>query len=203
MERVRPYRGERSYVIRLGDVVRELPLVRVDEKVWIASDASIILGDIEFISAAAKLMAEKLKGLDIDLIVTPEAKSIAFAYETAKLLGHSRIIIGRKGVKAYMLNHLAEEVKAITTKERQLIVLNGEDIKLIRGRRIALLDDVVSTGGTIKALEKLVKRAGGRISCRAAIWIEGPWYKGDLIHLGELPVFVTGEKLREFKEGFR
>lgn len=199
-ERIELYSGQKYHRVEIGGVTRELPLVQVDDGLWIASNAGIILGDIEFINAAARAMAEKLKPHGPEMIVTPEAKAIAFSYEVAKSLGHRRLIIGRKSIKAYMENYLVEEVRSITTRERQTIVLTSEDAERIAGRRICVLDDVVSTGGTITALERLVKKAGGRIACKAAIWIEGPWYREELIHLGELPVFVAKDKIKIFEE---
>jgi len=199
-DRIELYSGQKYYRVEIDGVTRELPLVQVDDGLWIASNAGIILGDIEFICAAARAMTERLKPLGPEIIVTPESKAIAFSYEVAKSLGHRRLIIGRKSVKAYMKDYLVEEVKSITTRERQTLVLTSEDIEIIAGRKICVLDDVVSTGGTIKALERLVKKAGGRIACKAAIWLEGPWYREELIHLGELPVFVAKDKSKILEE---
>jgi adenine phosphoribosyltransferase len=189
-KRVSEYRGQKSYTIDIGGVVRELPLVKVSEDLWIASNADLILGDIEFIQAAAELMLDKVRRYDPEILVTPEAKAIAFAYELAKKLGHKRLVIARKSLKAYMTDYLIEECSSITTKAEQVLILVKEDVDRIRGKRVCLIDDVVSTGGTITALERLVERAGGIVVCRAAIWIEGPWYEGDLIYLDELPVFM-------------
>jgi adenine phosphoribosyltransferase len=200
LERVELYRGQESHKVCVAGIIRYLPLVQVDEGLWIASNGGIIFGDIEFISAAARAIVERLKPLKPDIIVTPEAKAIAFAYEVAKSLGHKRLVVARKSIKAYMKDYLVEEVKSITTRERQIMILTKEDVGEVSGKRVCILDDVVSTGGTINALEKLVKRAGGRPICKAAIWIEGPWYRDDLIYLGELPVFVVEDKLRELEE---
>lgn len=199
-KRVILYQGQKAYPIKIGRVTRELPLIQVDEGLWIASNAGIILGDVEFISEAAKIMADKIKPFDPEFLVTPEAKAIAFSYEVAKDLGLRRVVIARKSIKAYMSDYLVEEVKSITTREKQFLVLVREDAEELNGRRVCLLDDVVSTGGTLNALERLVMRAGGSVVCRAAIWIEGPWYSGDLIRLGELPIFVDHRRLRELEE---
>lgn len=197
LRRVEVYRGQKEYPIEIGGVSRRLPIVRVGEGIWIASNAEVILGDVEFISAAARLISEKISRLSPELIVTAESKAIAFAYEVAKLLDHKKFVIARKSVKSYMENYLVEEVRSITTSGRQLLVLPMEEAERVRGRRVCILDDVVSTGGTLRGLERLIGKAGGRIVCRAAIWIEGPWYSGDLIYLGELPVFVSEEALRK------
>ncbi|MCD6421190.1 MAG: phosphoribosyltransferase, partial [Thaumarchaeota archaeon] len=183
LRRVEVYRGQRDYPIEIGGVSRRLPIVQVDEGVWIASNAEVILGDVEFISAAARLISEKVSRFSPEIIVTAESKAIAFAYEAAKLLGHRKFVIARKSVKSYMRDYLVEEVRSITTSGKQFLVLPREETERIRGRRVCVLDDVVSTGGTLKGLERLVEGAGGRIVCRAAIWVEGPWYRGDLIYL--------------------
>lgn len=188
--RILEYAGREKYTIKIGGLVRELPLVQVSSDVWIASNADLILGDIEFIQTAADLLCEKVKPFNPDIIVTPEAKAIAFAYEVAKKMRHKNMVIARKSVKAYMTDYLLEECSSITTKGRQILLLVREDALKLRGKKVCILDDVVSTGGTITALERLVRKAGGEVVCRAAIWIEGPWYTGDLIYLDELPIFV-------------
>ncbi len=189
-QRVLEYTGQEKHVIRFGELVRELPVIQVSNNIWIASNADLILGDIEFVQTAAELSSENIKKYAPEIIVTPEVKAVALAYEVARRLGHKRLVIARKSVKAYMRDYLLEECSSITTKEKQVLILVREDAERIKGRRICILDDVVSTGGTITALERLVERAGGKIVCRAAIWVEGPWYTGELIHLDELPVFV-------------
>jgi adenine phosphoribosyltransferase len=191
--RVKEYTGQDRYVVRIGDLVRELPIVQVSENVWIASNADLILGDVEFIEVAADLLAEKIKHYGPGIIVAPEAKAIALTYEVAKKLGHKKLVIARKSVKAYMVDYLAEEFSSITTKSKQVLILVKEDVCRIRENKVCILDDVVSTGGTINALERLVMRAGGKVACKAAIWIEGPWYKkDDLVYLDELPIFLKG-----------
>ncbi|TDA39081.1 MAG: phosphoribosyltransferase [Thermoproteota archaeon] len=189
--RVIKYRGQKSHIINIGGITRELPVVQVSEGLWIASNADLILGDVEFIQVAAELIYNKVKQYNPEILVTPEAKAIAFAYELAKRLGHRRLVIARKSVKAYMTEYLIEECSSITTKAKQILVLVKEDADRIRDMRVCIVDDVVSTGETMTALERLVKRVGGIVVCKAAIWIEGPWYKGDLIYLDELPVFMA------------
>lgn len=199
LRRVELYRGQEVFETRIGGVVRNLPVIRIDRDIWIASDANLILGDTDFIYQVAGLMAEKLSPLNPEVILTPEAKAIAFAYQVARNLGHSRMVVGRKSVKSYMTDYLLEKVKSITTREQQIIVLTKEDAEHLSGKSVCLLDDVVSTGGTVGALERLVRKAGGKVACIASIWVEGPWFTGDLIRLGELPVFVSESKLRELE----
>ncbi|MCL7389178.1 MAG: phosphoribosyltransferase [Thaumarchaeota archaeon] len=188
--RVLEYVGQEKYIIKIGGLVRELPVIQVSNDIWIASNADLILGDIEFIQTVADLLSDRIKVFNPEIIVTPEAKAIAFAYEVAKKIGHKKIVIARKSVKAYMRDYLLEECSSITTKGSQVLIFVKEDVERVRNRRVCIIDDVVSTGGTITALERLVKKSGGEVVCKAAIWIEGPWYTGELLYLDELPVFM-------------
>ncbi|MEM0482014.1 MAG: phosphoribosyltransferase family protein [Nitrososphaerota archaeon] len=188
------YSGQKSYKVRLGNTARELPVVRVSENIWIASDAEVILGDVEFIEAAARMLADRVREYVPEVILTAEAKALALAYEVAKQLGHSEMIVARKSIKAYMTDYISEECISITTREKQTLVLARESAEKLVGKRVCILDDVVSTGGTINALEKLAMRAGGKVVCRAAIWLEGPWYSGKLIYLDRLPIFLRDQR---------
>ncbi|MCL7401475.1 MAG: phosphoribosyltransferase [Thaumarchaeota archaeon] len=188
--RVLEYVGQEKYIIKIGGLVRELPVIQVSNDIWIASNADLILGDIEFIQTVADLLSDRIKVFNPEIIVTPEAKAIAFAYEVAKKIGHKKIVIARKSVKAYMRDYLLEECSSITTKGSQVLIFVKEDVERVRNKRVCIIDDVVSTGGTITALERLVKKSGGEVVCKAAIWIEGPWYTGELLYLDELPVFM-------------
>lgn len=187
---VEAYSGQTNYKVKLDGTLRRLPVVPISDHIWIASDAELVLGDVEFLGTAARLLARKVKRRRVDVILTAEAKSIALAYELAKLLGHPRFIVARKSLKAYMGDYVAHKLKSITTKNDQELVLTREEAESLSGRRVCLLDDVVSTGGTLKALEALVAGAGGKVACRAAVWKEGPWYKSDLIYVSALPIFV-------------
>ncbi|MCX8170173.1 MAG: phosphoribosyltransferase family protein [Candidatus Methanomethyliaceae archaeon] len=200
LRRVLLYKDQIEYQTIIGGLRRTLPLVKVDNDLWIASNAGIILGDIEFISNAARLMVEKIAAFEPEIVVTPEAKAIAFAYQVAKDLGHARMIVVRKSIKSYMENYIMERVKSITTNEFQTLVLTLEDASMLKGKRICIIDDVVSTGGTIRALENLVKKAECSIVCKASIWIEGPWYSDELVYLGELPIFVSEKKFKELQQ---
>lgn len=197
MELIRPYRGERFFEIEVCGLRRKLPIVQVGEGVWIASNAELVFGDVEFISTVSEELAKRASRYKPEVLVTPEAKALALAYALSKSLGHSRYVVARKSVKAYMGEVIVEEVKSITTKEPQILVLTKDDAEKITGKRVCLFDDVVSTGGTMTALEKLVKRAGGNVVCKAAVWLEGTWYDPkDLIYLSTLPVFVEKKQKR-------
>ncbi len=201
MNEIYVYEGQEHYTIGLFNLIRKLPIVPIDNDIWIASDAELVLGDIEFISRAAQEIAETIKPLKPDIIITPEAKSIALAYEISKNLNHKRFIVARKSIKGYMKEYIIEQVRSITTKEQQTLVLTLDDITLIKNHRVCIFDDVVSTGGTIRALENLVKKAGGKIACKVSIWREGPWYKtNDLLFFDILPIFVSKELYDKFIE---
>jgi adenine phosphoribosyltransferase len=185
------YEGQAYHEVNLFGLTRRFPLVEVGGGMWIASNAGVILGDIEFISKAAEAIVNKVSRLVPEVIVAPEAKSIALSYEVGKKLGHKKIVIARKSVKAYMKNYVVETLKSITTSGEQVLVLSGGDLRYLEGKRVCILDDVVSTGGTIRALERLVRRAKPLEIFKAVIWKEGPWYKsGDLLYLDVLPVYV-------------
>lgn len=191
MENVILFSGQKYYEIELDGLKRRLPIVEVDNGVWIASNASLVLGDVEFISKAAELLSKRIEHFDPEILVTAEAKSIALAYEVARMIGLKRYVIARKKPKAYMGKYIIESVKSITTKEKQSLILTEDDVGNIRGKRVCVLDDVVSTGGTIDALVKLVEKAGGKIVCKAAVWREGPWYSAEeMVFLEDLPIFV-------------
>lgn len=188
---VKAYSGEKFLRVRLGPVRRKLPLVRISPHMWIASDAEFILGDVELISAAARIIARKVGRGRTDVVLTAEAKSIALAFELSKNLGHKRFVVARKSLKSYMSDHVVQPLRSITTDSQQELLLTAEEMDCIAGKKVCILDDVVSTGGTLAALQTLVDRAEGTVVCKAAIWKEGPWYKGrDLVFVEELPVFV-------------
>ncbi|HIV86538.1 MAG TPA: adenine phosphoribosyltransferase [Candidatus Pygmaiobacter gallistercoris] len=174
------------YELTVAGVTRQLPIVQIAPDLAIAS--FVILGDCELVTAAAPLLAERLP--EIDYIVTAEAKGIPLANEVSRLLGLPYYIVARKSIKPYMQTPLTDEVNSITTQKTQSLCLDGKDALAIRGRRVALLDDVISTGASLEAVGRLVEKAGGKIVARAAILAEGDAAKrDDIIFLEELPLF--------------
>jgi len=187
------YEGQREYVVRLDGLRWSLPVVKIRPHTWIASNASLILGDVAFVSKAAELLGKRVRSRGVEAILTAEAKSIALAYELSKELGIERFAVARKSLKAYMGKYASQKVSSITTKTEQELLLTDEEIRWLSGRKVCLLDDVVSTGATLRALEALAERAGAVVGCKAAVWKEGPWYKArDLIYIQTLPVFTDG-----------
>src|SRR5271155_3043152 len=138
------YAGQRTYRVKFAGISRELPLVQDDPGVYIASNAELILGDVEFLSKSAQVLATEMKGLEFDIILTAEAKSIALAYELSKLLGLERFIVARKSAKAYVESYFSQRVRSITTKSNQQLLLTRQEMAALSGKRVCLLDDVVS-----------------------------------------------------------
>ncbi len=175
-----------TYSLTVAGVKRELPIIPISKDLKIAS--FVILGDTEIVVAAAALLAAQLK--DIDYLVTAEAKGIPLVHELSKQLNMSEYIVARKNVKPYMDEPLINQVVSITTQKEQLLCLDGKDAAKIKGKRIALIDDVISTGESIRVLEELVTKAGGIVVSKAAILAEGAAAeRDDIVYLKKLPVF--------------
>lgn len=175
-----------TYTLQIGELTRELPIIPISDSLSIAS--FVILGDTELVAQVAKDIAGKLP--EVDILVTAEAKGIPFVYELSKLLNMKRYVVARKSVKAYMGETISHKVNSITTQKEQELILELSDVELIRGKRVAVVDDVISTGESLLALEQLVAKAGGEIVARAAILAEGDAAKrDDIIFLEALPLF--------------
>ncbi len=175
-----------TYPITIAGVKRELPLCPVNENLYIG--AFVIFGDCELTVACA---AELLKRApEYDYMITAESKGIPLAYEMARQHGDRKWLLARKGAKLYMRNVFSAEVNSITTAGTQKLYIDGEDAELMKGKRILVVDDVISTGESLKALETLVEAAGGNIVGRMAILAEGDaQQRSDLIYLEKLPLF--------------
>ena len=176
----------KTYTLHVAGLTRELPIIKLSYDLSIAS--FVILGDTEIVWKTAPIIAKKLP--EVDLIVTAEAKGIPLAYEISKVLNLNEYVVARKSVKAYMEESIEVEVNSITTTNSQKLYLNNRDAKKIKGKRIALVDDVISTGQSLKALERLVEKAGGKVLAKAAILAEGDAKdRKDIIFLEALPTF--------------
>ncbi|MFU0799245.1 MAG: phosphoribosyltransferase family protein [Xylanivirga thermophila] len=175
-----------SYTLKVAGITRQLPIIQISDNLAIAS--FVILGDTEIVCASAKELSKKLP--PVDILVTAEAKGIPLVFEISRLLGMKQYIVARKSIKAYMDAPLVDEVESITTQKKQILCLDNNDAEAIKGKKVAIIDDVISTGESLEAVERLVKKAGGIISARAAILAEGDAAKrNDIIFLEELPLF--------------
>ncbi len=177
---------KKTYELQVAGLSRQLPIIQISDSLSIAS--FVILGDTELVCASAKVLAERLP--EVDVLVTAEAKGIPLVFEISKILGMKNYIVARKSIKAYMDTPLVSEVESITTKEKQMLCLDGNDVALVKGKRVAIIDDVISTGESLRAVEELVKKAGGRIVVKAAILAEGDAAeRKDILFLEKLPLF--------------
>lgn len=174
------------YTIDIAGMKRDLKLFAVNEDLQIA--AFVMFGDVEITEHAAR---ELLKlAPDFDLIVTAEAKSIPLAYEMARQAGMNDYVIARKGIKVYMEDVLTVSVNSITTMSSQTLHLGRDDADRMKGRRILIVDDVISTGESLRALERLVNEAGGIIAGKMAVLAEGDAFdRDDITVLAKLPLF--------------
>ena len=174
------------HTMTIAGLQRNLPLCPVTEDLYIG--AFVIFGDAQLTEAAA---AELLKRApEYDYIITAEAKGIPLAHEMARQSNSAKYFVARKGKKLYMTSVFGVEVRSITTDAVQHLYLDGEDAALMKGKKILLVDDVISTGESLRALEALVEQAGGIICGRMAILAEGDAQnREDLIYLEKLPVF--------------
>ena len=175
-----------TYRMNVAGLERDLPLCKVNESLYIAG--FVVFGDQELTVACAR---ELLKlAPEYDYIITAEAKGIPLAHEMARQSNAAKYILARKSPKLYMSNVFSASVKSITTAKEQTLYLDSTDADLMKGKRILIVDDVISTGESLHALEVLVDKAGGTIVGKMAVLVEGDaQHRDDLIYLEKLPLF--------------
>ena len=174
------------YRMTVAGLQRDLPLCPLNEKLSIA--AFVIFGDQELTVACARDLLAKAP--EYDYILTAEAKGIPLAHEMARQAGDAKYILARKGPKLYMRDIFSVTVNSITTAKEQKLYLDGADAALMKGKRILIIDDVISTGESLKALEALVEQTGGEVCGRMAILAEGDAIdRKDITYLEPLPLF--------------
>ncbi len=173
------------YTMTIAGIERKLEKFPVSDTLDIA--AFIIFGDVELtVAGCAELLK---KAPEFDVILTPEAKSIPIAYEMARQSGKP-YVVARKGVKVYMRNPLEVSVTSITTKHEQRLFLGETEVALLKGKRVLIVDDVVSTGESLIAIRQLVEKAGGVEAAACAFLAEGDAAnRDDIIFLEPLPLF--------------
>jgi adenine phosphoribosyltransferase len=178
-----------TYPIEIAGIYRELPLFEVQPGLRIA--VLNILGDTELVKACAEGLAHKLDKIEYDVLVTAEAKSIPLAH-TLAIETHKPYIVLRKVFRPYMGNTLHAETLSITTGKPQSLYLDEKDYKLMAGKKVVLLDDVISTGSTLEGMKKIVQKADGTVIAEAAILTEGDQARwAHILSLGHLPLFST------------
>ncbi len=174
------------YRMNVAGLERDLPICKVTDTLYIAG--FVIFGDQELTVACARELLKRAP--EYDYIITAEAKGIPLAHEMARQAGDQKYFLARKGPKLYMTGVFESSVKSITTAKEQKLYLDTADAALMKGKRILIVDDVISTGESLLALEALVNKAGGEIVGRMAVLAEGDAQeREDLIYLEKLPLF--------------
>ena len=174
------------YVMNIAGLERKLEKFAISDNLDIA--AFILFGDVELTEACAKELLKKVP--EFDYIVTPEAKSIPLAYEMSRQSGKKYIVV-RKGVKVYMDNPVEFTVRSITTQKVQSLYLGHEDGDLLNGKRVLIVDDVISTGESLKVVQGLVEQFGGNVVASCAPVAEGDAAnREDIVYLSQLPLFT-------------
>ena len=177
---------QQYYTLKVAGLTRQLPLCAVSDKLDIA--AFIMFSDVELTVACAKDLVKIAPPCDV--LITAESKGIPLVYEMARQHGENRYLIARKAAKLYMKNVFSTEVTSITTENRQMLCIDQDDADFMRGKRVLIVDDVISTGESLKAVEKLVKQAGGNVVGKMAILAEGAAQdRPDILYLEKLPLF--------------
>lgn len=177
-----------TYPVEIAGIKRDLRLFEIKPGLKIA--ILNILGDTELVQASAKELAEKLKDIDYDVLVTAEAKSIPLAHALSVETKKPYVVL-RKSYKPYMGEALKAETLSITTGQPQTLILDEKDVALMRGRKVVIVDDVISTGSTLQGMRMILDKAGSSVVAETAIFTEGDraqW--SNIISLGHLPLFT-------------
>jgi adenine phosphoribosyltransferase len=171
--------------MNIAGLERDLPLCKINDELYIA--AFIMFGDVEITEATATELLKKAP--EFDIVITAESKGIPLAYEMARQSGKP-YIVARKNEKLYMKNVITTEVNSITTDFVQKLCLGEEDAEFMNGKKILVVDDVISTGESLKSLEVLIAQTGGNIVGRMTVLAEGEAAdRDDIIFLEKLPLF--------------
>ena len=183
-----------TYEIDIAGLKRDLPLCKVSDDLYIG--AFVIFGDVELtVHCAAELLK---RAPEYDYLIAPEAKAIPLLYEMARQSGAEKYFLARKKAKAYMQGVLTVNVQSITTQGVQTLVLDAEDAKQLKDKRVLILDDVISTGESLRAMEELCRQVGAIVVGKMAVLAEGDAInRDDIIVLGPLPLFNPDGTVKE------
>ena len=179
--------------LKLAGLERNLPLCPLNDELYIG--AFVIFGDVELTCACARDLLKIAP--EHDILITSESKGIPLVYEMARQEGKNKYVVARKMQKLYMSDVFSCDVNSITTAKKQTLYLDGADAELMRGKRVLIVDDVISTGDSLRAIEELVVHAGGNIVGKMAILAEGDARdRDDILYLEPLPLFdANGDAL--------
>ena len=174
------------YNLKVAGIERDLPLCPISDELYIG--AFVLFGDVELTERCAEAMCAVAP--EHDVMITAESKGIPLICSMARILGENRYVLARKSVKLYMKDVVKCETQSITTSARQTLYIDGSDAEYLKGKRVLIVDDVISTGGSLLSLENLVKQAGGEVVGKMAILAEGDAIgRKDIIYLAPLPLF--------------
>lgn len=178
----------KAYKMTIAGLERHLPLCPLNDSLMIAG--FVMFGDPELTTAAARALLDRAPAYDY--LISAEAKGIPLVHEMARLAGNQRYFLARKAPKLYMTGVMEVTVQSITTAKEQKLYLDTADAALMQGKRILIVDDVISTGASLHAVEELVKAAGGNVCGRMAVLAEGDAQdRDDIIYLEKLPLFTA------------
>ena len=174
------------YKINVAGIQRDLPLCPISDSLNIA--AFVLFGDVELTEKCAEALYDKAP--EHDVMITAESKGIPLIHAMCRLSGKNRYVLARKSVKLYMRDVVKCETQSITTAASQTLYIDGDDAEFMKGKRVLIVDDVISTGGSLASLENLVTQAGGKIVGKMAILAEGDAIsRNDITYLAPLPLF--------------
>lgn len=179
-----------TYTLTLCGLTRELPIVQVSPKMRMANFS--LLGDVELVDKLADTLAEKLRSYQFDYLVCPEVKVVPLTHGVAKRLGHKQFVVCRKSIKPYMVDPTILKPLDYFPKHIQPLVINGSDRELIAGKRVIIIDAVISTGVTIRMMRKLMEKIHANVVLSVAVLKQGKQFDDipNLFYLAELPVFL-------------
>lgn len=183
-----PYTGQELHTVSLFGTEWKLPLVSIDSETYIASDAQLVLGDTSFVEAAATELATYLGDRQLSYLVTPEAKALPLTQALARRLDIEYAVV-RKSVKDYMVDPHTERAESITTEGTQRLVLDEPVVEELSKSRVGVVDDAVSTGGTMSAIDALLSDIGSEVVWKGAVFEEGQPHP-DIDTLTHLPLFI-------------
>lgn len=179
------------YELNVAGIKRNLPLCPISDELYIG--AFVLFGDVELTEKCAEALYAKAP--EHDVMITAESKGIPLIHAMCRLSGRNRYVLARKGVKLYMKDVLKCETQSITTAQKQTLYIDGDDAEYMRGKRVLIVDDVISTGGSLLSLERLVELAGGNVVGKMTILAEGEAAdRTDIVYLEKLPLFDKNGK---------
>lgn len=175
------------YTVNIAGRDEDLPIIPLSNELSIAF--LNLHGNSDLTEFCGKKIADALKNTDVEVLITAESKGLQLTHVVAREMGHKFYAVARKSHKLYMKDGISSSVKSITTGSIQTLYLSAHDVDLIKGKKVAIVDDVISTGGSVMGLETLIKDAGGIISAKAFVLAEGDASKrDDIIYLGTIPL---------------